>query len=114
MARAYVTQLARENRQKQTPAETILWAALRRKAFDGVKFKRQKPIGRYIADFCAPSIRLIIELDGSVHDTPEAQAYDAIREEFLRAAGYTILRFPNQAILENLESTLAKIAKYLP
>ena len=91
-----------------------MWAALRRKAFDGVKFKRQKPIGRYIADFCAPSLRLIIELDGSVHDTPDAKAYDAVREEFLRAAGYTILRFPNQAILENLEQTLEQIATHLP
>lgn len=108
--KAYLTRLARENRRAQTPAEAILWEALRRKNFAAIKFKRQKPIGRYIADFCAPSAKLIIELDGSVHDSTDARAYDAVRTSFLEAAGYRVLRFGNQVVLEDLASVLGVIA----
>ncbi len=110
MPRAYLTALARDNRQEPTPAEAMLWAALRRNPF-GIKFKRQKPIDRYIVDFCAVSARIVVELDGAVHDKPEARAYDAIRDAYLQQKGFTVLRFKNGEVLESLPSVLERIRK---
>jgi very-short-patch-repair endonuclease len=113
MPRAYLTQLARANRQAPTPAEAALWDALRRNPFDGVKFKRQQPIDRYIVDFCAIKARVVIELDGAVHDTPEAKEYDAIRDQYLLQRGFTVLRFRNETVLESLPDVLEKIREIL-
>ncbi len=87
-------QRAHELRQHTTPAETKLWAYLRRSQLNGVRFRRQHAIGEYIVDFCSPSERLIVELDGSGHlDNSE---YDSERTEFLSREGYRVLRFLEQ------------------
>ena len=91
-----------------------MWLELRRHSVKGWKFKRQKPIGRYIVDFCCSSAKVIVELDGGVHDTPDAQAYDALRDAELRQLGYTVLRFRNADVFNNLNAVLTAIAAVLP
>ncbi len=98
---------AAELRKEMTPAEKKLWAVLRAERLDGVVFRRQHPIGRYIADFCSPRQKLIIELDGSVHRAQEEQ--DAERTVALTALGYRVLRFWNSRIMDDLPGVLAEI-----
>jgi len=80
-------------------AEDAMWKLLRDRRLAGVKFRRQAPIGRYIADFCCSALRLIIELDGGVH-VLRAES-DAERDAWLTAQGFTVLRFGNEAVLNN-------------
>jgi very-short-patch-repair endonuclease len=80
-------------RTHMTEAEQQLWYWLRGKRFAQVKFRRQKPIESYIADFVAPSRKLVIELDGGQH--ADSQDYDAARTRYLKMRGYHVLRFWN-------------------
>ena len=98
---------ARELRQQMTPAEAALWERLRRKQLSGLKFRRQHPIERFIVDFYCPSARLIVEVDGEIHRYQERD--DAARDAFLTQRGYRILRFRNEAVLQNIEKVLEKI-----
>ena len=98
---------ARELRQQMTPAEAALWERLRRKQLSGLKFRRQHPIERFIVDFYCPSARLIVEVDGEIHRYQERD--DAARDAFLMQRGYRILRFRNEAVLQNIEKVLEKI-----
>jgi very-short-patch-repair endonuclease len=82
-----------------TQAETILWRALRGSTLDGVKFRRQAPIGRFVADFLCVEHRLIVELDGPPHDDEEQRQHDAVRDRWLREHGYRVLRFPNDIVI---------------
>ena len=100
---------ARDLRARQTPAEEILWATLRDRRLAGLKFRRQHPVGPFVVDFCCPDRRLVIELDGAVHRLPAQRQHDAEREALLAAAGYTILRFPNTAVHDDLAKVLATI-----
>jgi very-short-patch-repair endonuclease len=99
---------SRELRNNQTPAEQKLWQAIRGEKL-GVKFRRQHPLGRYILDFYAHSKGCVIELDGDSHDSPEAQAYDAVRDTYLRGVGLNVLRFRNRDVYTNLEAVLTQI-----
>jgi very-short-patch-repair endonuclease len=98
---------AKTLRSKQTEAEQRLWYHLRAHRFLGLKFKRQKPMGRYIVDFVCLEQRLIIELDGSQHS--EQQHYDQDRDAWLRSQGYTVLRFWNNDVIQQLEGVLEQI-----
>lgn len=98
-------------RSNQTDAEQRLWYHLRAHRFMGLKFKRQKPVGRYIADFVCMEHRLIIELDGGQH--AEEAAYDEQRDAWLRGQGYTVLRFWNNDVMQQLDSVLEQIASAL-
>jgi len=98
---------AKTLRTNQTEAEQRLWYHLRAHRFMGYKFKRQKPIGRYIVDFACLEHRLIIELDGGQHS--EQVAYDQQRDAWLLGQGYTILRFWNNDVMQQLESVLEQI-----
>ena len=100
---------AKSLRLQQTPPETHLWLALRARRFQGVKFRRQKVIGPYIADFACRDPMLVIELDGDSHG--EAQAHDARRTAFLEALGYRVIRFTNADVMGNLEGVLEVIAR---
>lgn len=80
-----------------------MWELLRRKQLDGVKFRRQHPFGRYIADFYSDEAKLVIEIDGSVHETVSQKEYDAIRDDIIRNYGVRILRISNEDIKNNLE-----------
>ena len=99
--------LAREMRTVMTEAEKELWSRLRRCQIEGLRFRRQHPIGRYIADFCCHESRLVIELDGGSHDTREE--YDRNRDEYLTSAGYTVLRFTNEDVLHKIEEVIETI-----
>jgi len=94
-------QRAVELRRALTPAEALLWSKLRNHQLHNVGFRRQHAIGGYIVDFCAPSLKLIIELDGGQH--AEQAGYDAARTAFLEKKGYRVLRFWNNEVLQNLE-----------
>lgn len=101
---------ARELRQNQTPAEEFLWQLLRNKKLNGLKFRRQHQIGSYITDFYCHEKKLIVELDGEVHNNPERQKHDSTRDKYLTASGFKILRFKNEEVFNNTEDVLQKIA----
>jgi very-short-patch-repair endonuclease len=98
---------AKTLRRNLTDAEQKLWHHLRAHRFMGRKFKRQKPIGRYVVDFVSLEEKLIIELDGGQH--AENHEYDHERDEWLRAQGYTVLRFWNCESMNETESVLERI-----
>ncbi len=90
---------ARQLRRDMTNAEAMLWRLLRGSRLDGLKFRRQVPVGSYIADFLCFRHRLIVELDGAPHDGEERRSRDSTRDEWLRQQGYRVLRFPNDLVL---------------
>ena len=100
-------QKAQALRYNQTDAEGLLWHYLRNKQLGGYKFRRQQPIGPYIADFACLSQKLLIELDGSQHAA--RQDYDEKRDAFLREKGYRVLRFWNNEVFENCFGVLESI-----
>src|SRR5215510_2302769 len=96
-------------RAEPTPAERTMWKILRDRRLDGIKFRRQKPIRIYVADFYCPELKLVVELDGEVHTDPRQAVHDENRDSYLRSIGCTILRFPNREIFEDREAVLNKI-----
>ncbi len=100
----------RELRRRQTPAEQALWEMLRDRRLDGLKFRRQFPISIFVTDFCCFNLKLVVELDGGVHETRDQTAHDENRDFFLRSVGYTILRFPNEHVFADPDSILRQIA----
>jgi len=102
---------ARRLRREQTEWEHSLWERLRRRQLDGFKFRRQHPIGPFFADFFCPEAKLIIEIDGSQH--ADELARDQNRTEFLRNAGYDVLRFWNHEISSEIDAVVQRIADAL-
>jgi very-short-patch-repair endonuclease len=98
---------ARALRRTMTKAEKILWDALHGRKFHRFKFRRQAPIGSYIADFLCKAHCLIIEIDGSIHE--KQRRYDHEREEELLDSGYRILHFQNHEVQHNLPAVLRHI-----
>ena len=97
-------------RKQASPGERKLWRAMREAILlEGTHFRRQVPIGNYIADFCAQGFRLIIEVDGEQHAQNAARVYDAKRDQFLRDAGYRVLRFSTRDVNFELQSVLETI-----
>ena len=97
---------ARSLRHGDNMAEAILWSELKARKLAGYKFVRQMPIGPYFADFACRSTRLIVELDGSQHADSE---YDRKRDEYMRAKGYSVLRFWNTDALKQMRSVCETI-----
>ena len=93
-------------RKASTPAEARFRSRLRNNQL-GVNFRRQHAIGKYIADFCSPKVKLIIELDGSQHLVQEEQ--DAERTSYLEAKGYKVLRFWNNQVTNDIEGVIQEI-----
>lgn len=100
---------ARQLRCEQTPAEALLWEHLRNRRFMGLKFRRQHPLGRFVADFYCAQHRLVVELDGAVHQ--KRGEYDDLRTEELEAKGYRVLCFTNSQVVQDLEWVLEQIAR---
>ena len=98
---------ARRLRHNLTPAEQLLSSALKGKQLNGLKFRCQHPVGRFIVDFFCPQSKLVIELDGAIHD--EQIEYDTARTEQFKIYGYRVLRFRNKEVLNNLPSVLERI-----
>lgn len=96
--------LARQMRKVPTGAEATLWQHIRKEQIRGVKFQRQHAIERFIADFCCITLRLIIEVDGPIHQYTQAE--DQIRQEYLERLGYEVLRFPNLEIFNNIQAVV--------
>ena len=90
---------ARKLRREDTVAEEMLWNSLKASQLDGLKFRRQVPIGVYVIDFLCVKLNFIIELDGAVHDAPEQIAHDIKRDAWLKSKGYEILRIHNDLII---------------
>ncbi|CAM3857921.1 endonuclease domain-containing protein [Rahnella bruchi] len=88
-----------------TYPEFVLWQAIRCKTL-GVKFRRQHGIGRYIVDFYAPEISLVVELDGESHFSEKGMAADKIRTEFLCDSGMKVIRFTNLQVMQELPEIL--------
>ncbi len=103
----------RRLRVEQTDAEAALWQLLRNRQLIGAKFRRQAPIGRYVADFYCHERKLIVELDGGVHRDPDQQLHDQNRDTFLRSLGLRVLRFSNEEALGAAQTVLAQIRKAL-
>jgi very-short-patch-repair endonuclease len=93
-------------RRDATEAEKVLWQLLRGRQHVGAKFRRQHPVGRFIADFACIERRLIVEADGGQHD---GRASDARRTAWLEAAGWRVIRFWNNDILRNPEGVMLAI-----
>jgi len=85
-------QKARMLRVHATKAEALLWYELRELRTHGLKFRRQAPIGPYIVDFLCPSVRLVVEVDGDLHETGPGKRHDANRDAYLNSLGYVVLR----------------------
>jgi very-short-patch-repair endonuclease len=96
-------------REKSTSAEVALWNLLKNKQLEGRKFRRQYSLGKYIADFCCPAEKLIIELDGQVHVDNAQIEKDIIRDQNIENLGFVILRFENRLVFEVPESVLTEI-----
>jgi len=105
---------ARKLRAAMTPAELLLWEHLRASRLKSFRFKAQHPIGYFVADFYCHAARLVIELDGSVHDSVDQREYDLNRTYVLNEFGLTVVRFRNEEVLLDLDSVLRKIAELLP
>ena len=106
-----VQQTAELLRRRATSSEVILWEALRGRQCAGMKFRRQHAVGPFIVDFYCSSARLVVEIDGEIHDDLDVAEHNALRQEHLERYGLRVLRFTNLEITENLSHVLAQIAK---
>ena len=104
-----IEQAAKKLRKNLTPAEAILWQALRNKQLEGLRFRRQHPVGNFILDFYCSSLKLVIEVDGDIHR--DRINYDGARTNKLAEHGYTVLRFSNERVMKDLPQVLAEIRK---
>lgn len=103
--------MARSLRHNATDAERRLWSRLRNRQVGGVKFRRQVPIGSFVADFASVEAKLVIEVDGSQH--AEAVEADRLRSDALGDAGYLVLRFWNNDLIENIDGVVREIERTL-
>ena len=103
--------LARQMRKEPTPAEAELWQCLRGKKVLGFRFRRQHAIERFIVDFYCRKAKLIIEVDGPIHQYTVKE--DAARQEFLESKGLALLRFRNEEVLEDCDDVIERIEETL-
>src|SRR5215813_8617029 len=100
---------AKHLRRAMTRAEVLLWRYLKAHHLDGISFRRQAPMGRYVVDFVCHTARVVVELDGETHDFDARQQHDVVREAWLASRGYVVLRFTNDQALSSLEGVLTVI-----
>jgi very-short-patch-repair endonuclease len=100
---------AKRLRRKATDAEKRLWNHLRKLDIEGSHFRRQVPIGPYIADFGCMAARLLIEIDGSQHSEPKNKDYDDVRTRWMEKEGYRVLRFWNNDITRNIDAVMETV-----
>ncbi len=105
----YLKETRAHLRRNMTEAELVLWEVLKGKKLCGRKFRRQHSIGYYIADFYCPSEKMVIELDGQHHYTPEGIEKDLERDKHLELMNIKVLRFENAEVLNNLTAVLKAI-----
>jgi len=99
---------AKELRNNMTAAEILLWGYLKTDPF-GYKFRRQHPLGIYIADFFSYKLKLVIEVDGEVHNNDNVKLNDEKRQQGIESDGIEVIRFKNEKVMKNLETAIEKI-----
>ena len=104
---------AKNHRANPTQAESILWERLKSKKLENYKFRRQHIIGKYITDFVCLKKRLVIEIDGLIHQLPEIKEKDEFRQSWLESIGFTVLRFTNDEVLADIDAVLNQVQKTL-
>lgn len=104
---------AKELRRELTKAEAAMWNMLRDLRPYGARFRRETPVGPYIADFAWLSARLIVEVDGDSHETENGRRHDLRRDAFLKNQGFTVLRFDNTQVLEGPDYVFLTIESHL-
>ena len=102
---------ARALRRRLTPPETRLWVRLRRRGPGLPAFRRQYPVDPYVADFCCVEARLIVEIDGAVHDAPDQLRHDAARDGFLRASGFDVLRLAAADVMRDPDAAADRVIR---
>jgi very-short-patch-repair endonuclease len=102
---------AKQLRRTMTRAEILLWRHLKANRLTGLGFRRQSPMGNYIADLVSHSCKLIVEVDGESHDFEERIRYDQVRDQWFASRGYRVLRFTNDDVMKNLEGVVLTIAE---
>jgi very-short-patch-repair endonuclease len=107
------TSRAKRLRKNSTDAERALWRILRSRQLGGHKFRRQQPLGPFIVDFVCLDARMVVEIDGGQHNEEEDIAYDQRRSQWLEKAGFRVMRFWNQEVLNELESVSDAISNAL-
>ena len=101
---------ARRMRQAMTLPEVLLWSVLRSRPH-GLKFRRQHPIGPYVTDFCCVAARLVIEVDGIVHDMSDVPARDERRDCYLKDKGFEVLRIPANEVLLDVSAVAETVVR---
>ncbi|HTT85636.1 MAG TPA: endonuclease domain-containing protein [Rhizomicrobium sp.] len=105
---------AKQLRQELTGAEIILWSRLRRGQLAGRKFRRQHPIGPYVADFACIEARVVVEVDGATHSTEAEREHDRVREGYLKKSGWKVLHVFNEDVYKRLNDVLNLICIEVP
>jgi len=107
--RIEMVEIARDLRRRSTPSEAILWEALRGRKLAGIRFRRQQPIGPFVVDYFAATEKLVVEIDGSIHDTTVEA--DAARQAIIEGAGYGFVRVSAEMVEKELARVLEEILK---
>ena len=102
---------ARAMRREMPEPEFRMWVGCLQKM--SVRFRRQRPIGRFIVDFYCAALKLVIEIDGNSHDSEEAAAYDQERSIYLQGLGLTVMRFTNDEVMQNLEGVHQQLIEWI-
>jgi len=108
-AKPQIFDRAQKLSKQTTEAEELLWKKLRNRRFEGLKFRRQHPMSRFIVDFYCHEKMLVVEVDGGIHDVSEVKEHDEGREEELKNFGLTIIRFKNEEVMNNMNGVLEKL-----
>ncbi|MGQ9644676.1 MAG: endonuclease domain-containing protein, partial [Ignavibacterium sp.] len=106
-------EFVKQNRSNPTSAEEKMWEILRDRRLENYKFRRQHIIGKYIADFVCIPQKLVIEIDGLIHQLPENKESDEIRTQWLESNGFRVIRFTNEQVLYDTDNVLQKIINTL-
>ena len=104
---------ARSLRQSETATELLLWELLRGRRLHGCKFRRQHAIGKYVVDFYCHELRLVVEIDGGVHETPEQQTSDRIRQADIEETGVSFLRIPTSLVQHDLQTVIRRLESHI-
>jgi very-short-patch-repair endonuclease len=109
--KSWLASHAKQLRKSSTEAERVLWHSLRARQIEGLKFRRQQPIGGHIVDFACLEKALVIEVDGGQHGEDAQAEKDGARDRWLESEGFTVLRFWNHDVLSNTEGVLETIRR---
>lgn len=110
-AKSHTFKKAKELRDNMTEAELKLWEILKKNQIRGLRFRSQHPMDRFIADFYCHPLKLVIEVDGGIHLSPDQKQYDIGRTEELNQYGIKVIRFSNEQVLNHLDEVKTEILK---